>query len=386
LPPDEQSGELAAMSLPRLFHWRRCIGAGWVLGTVLLWAQAPAQSPQPARPALRGATSKQVLELYGPPTSRMQAGTKEFFIYPHGGRIGFQAGIVTDVTLPLPPEIKRTPEVKTLLPPPPKLPADALTNSADKAPADPIAGMWDGVVAIGGLVLVLGALGGLLALWQKRAAQKAPTLKERFAKAQEIQKPVTVPGGGPAPAAAAPTVFTKKMLEELEWHYLELLVISYFDKTGFVAKRVKAAPDGAVDFLLYRRGDEKPAAYVQCKASPAFRIGPKAVRELMALMAEHHLSEGHYITSNAFTLEALSLATDQNLILMSGADLLAKIEGLPPPDRASLLKEMTTGDSTTPTCPNCNVKMVRQNGDKPVWTCRNAPRCEIKMALGVATN
>src|SRR5882724_1373866 len=121
LPPDEQSGELAAMSLPRLFHWRRCIGAGWVLGTVLLWAQAPAQSPQPARPALRGATSKQVLELYGPPTSRMQAGTKEFFIYPHGGRIGFQAGIVTDVTLP--PEIKRTPEVKTLLPPPPKLPA-----------------------------------------------------------------------------------------------------------------------------------------------------------------------------------------------------------------------------------------------------------------------
>ncbi len=143
------------------------------------------------------------------------------------------------------------------------------------------------------------------------------------------------------------------------------------------------APDGGVDLLLYRRGDEKPTAYAQCKASPAFRIGPKTVKDLIAAMEGENLTEGYYITTNAFTLEALALAADRTLTLMSGADLLAKIEGLPPPDRASLLKEMTTGDSATPTCPNCDVKLLLQKGDKPVWTCRNAPRCEVKMAVRV---
>jgi restriction system protein len=371
------------MSLSRLYLVQRWLGVGLVLALAPLAAQTPSPAPPP-RPSLRGSTAQQVIALYGAPTSRLQAGTKEFFVYPHGGRIGFQGGVVTEIMLPLPPEIKK-PEVKAPPPPPPKLPADTLTNSIDKAPADPIGGMEDGFTTIGALVLGLGVLGGLFTFWQKKIAKKAPTLKERFAKAQEVKKQVPTPGGGPAAPAAAPVAFSKKLLEDLEWHYLELLVIGYFDKIGFVAKRVKVAPDGGVDFLLYHPGDEKPTAYAQCKASPAFRIGPKTVRDLIATMEEKKLTEGYYITTNAFTLEALALATGQTLTLMSGADLLAKIEGLSPPDRASLLREMTTGDSVTPTCPNCDIKLLLQKGDKPVWTCRNAPRCEIKMAVRVPT-
>lgn len=366
----------------------RWLGVGLLLALAPLAAQTPAPTATPRTvyaSALKGATAKQVLELYGPPASRMQAGAKLYYIYAHGGRIGFQAGVVTEVTLPLPPEIKRQPDAKAAPPPPPpKLPADTMTNSADRAPADPIGSMQDGFVVIGGLVLILAALGGLFTIWHKRAMKKAPTLKDRFAQAtQETKKPAPGAAGGAAAPPAAVIKFSKKLLEELEWHYLEKLVIGYFDKTGFVAKRAKVAPDGGVDFLLTRRGEEKAVAYAQCKASPAFRIGPKVVRELINTMAEQKITEGYYITTNAFTLEALALATDQNLTLMSGADFLTKIEGLPPVDRASLLKEITTGDSVTPTCPNCDVKLILQKGDKPVWTCRNAPRCEAKMAVRV---
>src|SRR5882724_9749546 len=136
---------MARARFPLLLRW---------LTVGLLLALLPLRGDDEA--SLLGASQKHVLDYYGAPVSRIKAGTKEIFNYPHGGRVVFQNAVVTGVTLPLPAEIRQLQDtMKTPSPAKALLPADTLTNSADKAPASPIDSMQDAIVWISGFVLIL---------------------------------------------------------------------------------------------------------------------------------------------------------------------------------------------------------------------------------------
>lgn len=163
-----------------------------------------------------------------------------------------------------------------------------------------------------------------------------------------------------------------------------MLVAGYFAKAGLTAKRKKVGVDGAVEFYLNRRGADKPEAFVHCKASPAFRVSPKVVREVFSVITEEKIAEGFCVSTNWFTLEAMEFATGKPLTLIAGADFLNRFGALEPADRLSLLKEVTADDYITPTCPMCAVKMVLRKGNKPVWGCPNHPRCYATMPVRTA--
>lgn len=171
------------------------------------------------------------------------------------------------------------------------------------------------------------------------------------------------------------TSFTQDLLDALEWRRFEQLVTWYLQKTGFDAKRSRVGADGGVDIHIRKRGENRPFAYVQCKAWYAYKVGVKPIRELFGVMAADGIDVGYFVTTGGFTAEAIEFAKGRDMKLISGGYLLGKLNSLPEPERSELLQQITAGDYNTPTCPRCDLKMVKRiGGDGDFWGCSNFSR------------
>ncbi len=175
--------------------------------------------------------------------------------------------------------------------------------------------------------------------------------------------------------------FTADLLHELEWKRFEQLVEGYFALSGWTTRPNRPGADGGVDVHLFRPDQQKAAAVVQCKAWHAYTVGVKPVRELFGVMAADGVPEGFFVTTGEYTGEARSFAAGKPMTLIDGRDLLKRLESLPPEAQADLYARVTAGDYTTPTCPQCGIKMVRREAGKgrgignEFWGCPKYPRC-----------
>jgi restriction system protein len=170
-------------------------------------------------------------------------------------------------------------------------------------------------------------------------------------------------------------------LKKLEWKRFEQLIEAYFAQTGWRTRPNRTGADGGVDVHLFRPDQNKPAAVVQCKAWITYTVGVKPVRELFGVMASDGVPEGFFVTTGDYTGEARSFAAGKSMTLIDGRDLLKRIESLPPEAQSDLFSRATAGDYTTPTCPQCGIKMVRRQAGKgrtpgnEFWGCPSYPRC-----------
>ncbi len=171
------------------------------------------------------------------------------------------------------------------------------------------------------------------------------------------------------------------ILSIIEWKRFEIVCLEFFKMKGFNALETRVGADGGVDINLYFEGLETPAAVVQCKAWNAYKVGVKPIRELYGVMAADQVEEGFFVTSGEFTKDAFEFAEGKKLHLMTGDRLVGKIRKLPQEQQDQLLKVALEGDYSTPTCPQCDVKMtvregkVGRNAGKQFWGCVNYPKC-----------
>ena len=67
------------------------------------------------------------------------------------------------------------------------------------------------------------------------------------------------------------------------------------------------------------------------------------------------------------------------IILFNGNDIIKEILELDELANEKLLMFATNGDYQTPTCPKCDIKMVKKKNKKDpdivFWGCRNYPKC-----------
>jgi restriction system protein len=123
----------------------------------------------------------------------------------------------------------------------------------------------------------------------------------------------------------------------------------------------------------------QPAIIVQCKAWSK-NVGVKAVRELFGVMAADGIEYGIFATTSDYTKEAYDFAQGRPIELMSG-QFMEKVRALTTEQQHWLLERATEGDFTTPTCPNCNVKMTSRESKKGAnagsrfWGCPTYPKC-----------
>ena len=185
----------------------------------------------------------------------------------------------------------------------------------------------------------------------------------------------------PETKSAPLKTFTPELLSALEWRRLEILVTLFFQKTGYEAQRSSVGADGGVDIIIRHAGESQPSGYVQCKAlNSVVRVNP--IREFFGVMVSDKIPHGFFVTTSDFTADAVEFARGKPLVLVNGTDLLNDLNGLPLATRCEILAEITTGDYTTPTCPQCDVKMRQKQGPTgPFWGCTNYPRCHRTLGI-----
>jgi len=177
--------------------------------------------------------------------------------------------------------------------------------------------------------------------------------------------PVATTGGG--------AVFTADLLGKLEWKRFEELVAAYYSKTGVVAARTKSGPKAPVHIKISWKGEPRPFALVQCLSGRAGLIDATPLQELVTALAAEDIRRGYVVTTGKFNVAARDFAEEKHITLLPGDILLEKINALPEAARNELMTEVTTGDYTTPSCPICEAKMVKNPDDSSQWRCATHP-------------
>lgn len=351
----------------------------------------------------------QVLRAFGSPPSRMENGDTAVFIYPHL-RVTLKNNLVSDFRWLVPPEKRRAPaprqslkpttipERKATAPaslPPVKAPASNVQMAAHepqrpavaRTESDPPKRRDEGghmmFIATGAIaLLVLGI--GLMAKRHLNRSRRPEMWESMF-----VGSPRPEPSGPDDLAAAIrratvkanteanlPDQLTPELLRELEWKRFEELVCEYYKTTGAKAELTSIGADGGVDVKLYHPGDPCPYAYVQCKSWFGRETGVKLIRELFGVMTADQVREGIFVTTSDFSDDARTFAAGKPIKLIDGTELIRLFTQLPERARKDVLRYVTRGDYTTPTCPSCDVKMVLKIGSSGnFWRCRRYPRC-----------
>jgi restriction system protein len=225
---------------------------------------------------------------------------------------------------------------------------------------------------------------GTGALLVRPFASVAGALSARLAFIRGSRDPFIGASQSAARAKVDTRKWTPQLLRLLEWRRFEELCKAYFEALGFRTSIAPSGSGGSASIQLIADGAQGTSIVVQSRAWDAYRVGIKAARELRSAMASAKVGEGVLVTSGRFTQEAIDYARKENIQLIDGTDLLAKIAALLPEKALALLKFATQGDFLTPTCPSCSIKMIPRQSTREgrkFWGCRNYPRCKHTFAV-----
>lgn len=169
------------------------------------------------------------------------------------------------------------------------------------------------------------------------------------------------------------------LLMALEWKRYEEICKEFLaikEGNQFIVNVTKIGADGGIDLKVTDKKNNV-MALGQCKAWNGI-VGVAPVRELYGVMASEKVEHGYFFTTSAFSDDAIKFAKDK-ITLINGRDQFKTIQSFTPEQKKHLYKIATNGDFTTPTCPNCDKKMVKRVGKekgKEFWGCSNYPRCK----------
>jgi restriction system protein len=167
------------------------------------------------------------------------------------------------------------------------------------------------------------------------------------------------------------------LLMSLEWKRYEEICKEFLAiQKGelFNVNVTKMGADGGIDLKVTDKKNNV-VALGQCKAYNSI-IGVAMIRELYGVMASEKVEHGYFFTTSAFSAEAIKFAKDK-ITLINGRDQIKIIKSFKSEQQKHLLALATNGDYTTPTCSNCDKKMVKRNGEKgEFWGCLNYPKCK----------
>jgi restriction system protein len=176
--------------------------------------------------------------------------------------------------------------------------------------------------------------------------------------------------------------WTSDLLLALEWKRFEEVCQEYLIMINQRAELTNIGADGGIDIKI-KNQHGKVIAIGQCKAWIS-SITVKEVREFFGVMASEKISHGYYFATSTFTEEAIKFCVDKKIILLDKHELIKRINGLPKEKQEKLYQLATKGDYTTPTCPNCDKKMLKRTGNnsgREFWGCANYPRCKNRLHI-----
>lgn len=173
-----------------------------------------------------------------------------------------------------------------------------------------------------------------------------------------------------------------ELLMCFEWKRFEEVCHRYLVMKGHNAKLTCNGSDGGIDIKITdHAGNLKSIG--QCKAWKK-QVTVKEIREFLGTMTGEKVTKGVFFTTSSFSQEAITYSLDKDITLIDGYGLIKRIKELSADNQEQLLNFATAGDYTTPTCVNCNTKMIKRTAKESgneFWGCRNFPRCSNKLNM-----
>ena len=174
--------------------------------------------------------------------------------------------------------------------------------------------------------------------------------------------------------------WSTELISYLDWRDFESLCAGVWHAKGHEIEETGAGANGIVDFYLCVPGTRQRMGAVKCKSWNADQVRATAVRELQEVVAAQKLKLGLLMYSGVLLKEAKDFinCTGVTTRAQSAEELLAQIALLPAEQQESLLGAITSGGYLTPSCPDCNVKLVEQTAEESdinYLACPNQPRC-----------
>ena len=168
---------------------------------------------------------------------------------------------------------------------------------------------------------------------QSRSSPRAPE-RNLFATVKSMRDPV----------AERPEALSLGLLNAIDWKLFEEVCAEYFRICGFQAVTQSHGPDGGVDVRLYAKDDtSKVENLVQCKQWSNRQVGPKALRELLGVMAASGVRRGTFVTTSTFNGEAFQFARANGIHLIDGKQLTKNLLARTAEEQKRLLDVATRG-------------------------------------------
>lgn len=180
-----------------------------------------------------------------------------------------------------------------------------------------------------------------------------------------------------------PVQWDEAFLKTLEWKQYENVCMEFLRIKNNNAAVTTIGADGGIDIKIKDKNGIT-IAIAQCKAWSR-PIGVSLIRELYGVMASENVKHGVFLTTSIFSQDAIEFSKNKALLLINGREFVNLINKLNTDDKRKIDKIATEGDYTTPTCVQCDEKMVKRiakkgnNAGNEFWGCINYPRCKNKM-------
>jgi len=208
----------------------------------------------------------------------------------------------------------------------------------------------------------------------------SPAMEAAIAEAMRPKAPVN-------PPSDQPRAFCEETLRRLDWLAFEHLVLDLFRFLGFDVRKTQAGADGGVDIELHDRAGQPGntmKAVIQCKSRATSSVGVDRARELFGVMSAKRVARGILICNTSFTPDAVAFAKDAPGLQLADLHWLQKQLGnLSVVERAQWERKYLGTDYDVPSCPACEIKLVRRTGKQDeFWGCTNYPRgCRSKIPM-----
>lgn len=217
-------------------------------------------------------------------------------------------------------------------------------------------------------IFLLGALvSGLKPLY------KAAKWKDRSPSAAKV------PQAAPSLAVVnRPTDWSIELINSIEWRSFEKLCFSIWEMRGYNPSWTSIGADGGIDFFLCSpKNPEIKIGIVQCKAWQTRQIGVSVVRELLGVRVSEKFEFAALMIAGKASSEARELAEKNEIWILDTENIVQDIRKLSVPTQQKLLSDLLNTDYLTPTCPNCDIKLVKRHGKngRSFWGCKKFPSC-----------
>jgi hypothetical protein len=219
-------------------------------------------------------------------------------------------------------------------------------------------------LAIAGIALLTIATAGRLLLPTRRRKGRAAA-RSRGGAFKET--PRRAAGASPG-YLTPPSQWSTQLLQLLEWKRFEEVCEGFWKAKGYPAR--STGP-----------GSDRVFAVAQCKAWSK-PVGVEPVRALWGAREHFGAQLAIFYSAAGFTVDARAFAEGKHLKLVAADELLAQLQTLPQAESAALLRHVTRGDYTTPSCPKCEIKMIRKPGRagrSDFWSCPNFGSCRTRL-------